>query len=75
MCARQTRFVADAFGGDIKKVLPVINPNGSDSAMFDSTLEHFHLAGRCLPHAVMMMISEPWSYYATLDDSRSSPSR
>ena len=43
--------------------------------MFENTLEHFHLAGRCLPHAVMMMISEPWSYYATLDDSRSSPSR
>jgi glutamate synthase (ferredoxin) len=70
MHARQTHFVSDAFGDDIKKVLPVINPNGSDSAMFDNTLELLHLAGRSLPHAVMMMIPEPWSYHETMDDSR-----
>ncbi len=70
MHARQTHFVSDAFGDDIKKILPVINPNGSDSAMFDNTLELLHLAGRSLPHAVMMMIPEPWSYHETMDDSR-----
>jgi glutamate synthase (ferredoxin) len=70
MHARQAHFVSDSFGDDIQKILPVINPNGSDSAMFDNTLELLHLAGRSLPHAVMMMIPEPWSYHETMDDSR-----
>ena len=43
------------------KIMPVVNPNGSDSAMFDNTLELLVLAGRSLPHAMMMMIPEPWS--------------
>jgi len=70
MHARQAHFVSDAFGDDIQKILPVINPNGSDSAMFDNTLELLHLAGRSLPHAVMMMIPEPWSHHQTMDDAR-----
>ncbi len=70
MHARQAHFISDAFGEDIPKILPVINPNGSDSAMFDNTLELLHLAGRSLPHAVMMMIPEPWSYHQTMDDDR-----
>ena len=70
MHARQAHFVSDAFGDDITKILPVINPNGSDSAMFDNTLELLHLAGRPLPHAVMMMIPEPWSNHETMDDAR-----
>ena len=70
MHARQAHFVSDAFGDDIQKILPVINPNGSDSAMFDNTLELLHLAGRSLPHAVMMMIPEPWSNHQTMDDAR-----
>ncbi|MBC8039569.1 MAG: glutamate synthase large subunit, partial [Opitutaceae bacterium] len=70
MHARQAHFISDAFGDDIKKILPVINPNGSDSAMFDNTLELLHLAGRSLPHAVMMMIPEPWSNHQTMDDAR-----
>ena len=44
-----------------RKILPIINPNGSDSAMFDNALELLVLAGRSLPHAMMMMIPEPWS--------------
>ena len=45
----------------MKKMLPVIDQTGSDSAMFDNVLELLVLAGRSLPHAVMMMIPEPWS--------------
>lgn len=45
---------------DIKKVFPVVDDSGSDSAMFDNTLEFLHLTGRSLPHAIMMMIPEPW---------------
>ena len=70
MHARQALFDSPVFGDDIKKILPIINPNGSDSSMFDNTLELLVLAGRPLAHAVMMMIPEPWSNHETMDDDR-----
>jgi glutamate synthase (ferredoxin) len=69
MHAREALFDSEAFD-DIKKILPIINPNGSDSAMFDNTLELLVLAGRSLPHAMMMMIPEPWSNHQTMDDAK-----
>jgi len=60
MNARQSLFSSELFGDDIKKTLPIINANGSDSAMFDNCLELLVMAGRSLPHAVMMMVPEPW---------------
>jgi glutamate synthase (NADPH) large chain len=60
MYARQSMFNSELFGEDIKKALPIINTNGSDSAMFDNCLELLVMAGRSLPHAVMMMVPEPW---------------
>jgi glutamate synthase domain-containing protein 2/glutamate synthase domain-containing protein 1/glutamate synthase domain-containing protein 3 len=70
MHAREALFQSDAFGEDMKKILPIINPNGSDSAMFDNTLELLVLAGRSLPHAMMMMIPEPWSNHQSMDDAK-----
>ncbi len=70
MHAREALFQSEAFGDDIGKILPIINPNGSDSAMFDNTLELLVLAGRSLPHAMMMMIPEPWSNHQTMDDTK-----
>ena len=70
MYARQSTLQSELFGEDLAKVLPVINPDGSDSAMFDETLEFLHLAGRSLPHAVMMMIPEPWSGHTSMSDSK-----
>jgi glutamate synthase (ferredoxin) len=70
MYAREALFETEAFGEAIKKILPIVNPNGSDSAMFDNTLELLVLAGRSLPHAVMMMIPEPWSNHQTMDDAK-----
>jgi glutamate synthase (ferredoxin) len=61
MHARESMFRSDLFGDDIKKILPIIDESGSDSAMFDNALELLVLAGRSLPHAMMMMIPEPWS--------------
>ncbi len=61
MHARQSMFRSPLFGDDIKKVMPIIDQDGSDSAMFDNALELLVLGGRSLPHAVMMMIPEPWS--------------
>jgi glutamate synthase (ferredoxin) len=69
MKAREALFESDAFGEDIKRITPIVNPNGSDSAMFDNTLELLVLAGRSLPHAVMMMIPEPWQAHESMSDS------
>jgi glutamate synthase (ferredoxin) len=70
MHARQALFDSDLFGDDIRKILPIINPNGSDSSMFDNTLELLVLAGRPLAHAMMMMIPEPWSHHESMDPQR-----
>jgi glutamate synthase (ferredoxin) len=61
MHARESMFASGLFGDDVKKLLPIIDEDGSDSAMFDNALEMLSLTGRSLPHAVMMMIPEPWS--------------
>ena len=52
--ARESKFQSRLFGADLQKTLPVIDPDGSDSAMFDNMLEMLMLAGRSLPHAIMM---------------------
>jgi glutamate synthase (NADPH) large chain len=70
MHAREALFESEAFGEDMEKILPIINPNGSDSAMFDNTLELLVLAGRPLAHAMMMMIPEPWSGDDNMDPAR-----
>ena len=70
MHAREALFESEAFGEDMKKILPIINPNGSDSAMFDNTLELLTLAGRPLAHAMMMMVPEPWSNDENMDPAR-----
>ncbi len=70
MHARQALFSSELFGEDMQKILPIINPHGSDSAMFDNTLELLVLAGRPIAHAMMMMIPEPWSYHESMDDAR-----
>src|SRR5215831_12626246 len=66
MHARQALFESDLFGDDIKKILPIVNTDGSDSAMFDNCLELLVLAGRSLPHAIMMMIPEPWTKHESM---------
>jgi glutamate synthase (ferredoxin) len=66
MHARQAMFESDLFGEDIKKILPIICTDGSDSAMFDNCLELLVLAGRSLPHAMMMMIPEPWTKHESM---------
>jgi glutamate synthase domain-containing protein 2/glutamate synthase domain-containing protein 1/glutamate synthase domain-containing protein 3 len=60
MRARESQMASELFGGDLAKVLPVVRPGGSDSATFDNVLELLTLAGRSLPHAMMMMIPEAY---------------
>ena len=70
MRAREALFQSPVFGEDISKIPPIVNPNGSDSSMFDNVLELMVLSGRSMPHAVMMMIPEPWSKHASMDPAR-----
>jgi glutamate synthase (NADPH/NADH) large chain len=70
MHARQSGIKTDVFGSDIDKVFPVINNNGSDSAMFDNCLEFLTLSGRSMPHVAMMMVPEPWNNHESMSDER-----
>ncbi|MCC7125336.1 MAG: glutamate synthase subunit alpha, partial [Acidobacteria bacterium] len=67
MSAREGLLRSHVFGDDLAKILPVIRPGGSDTATFDNVLELLVMAGRSLPHAVLMMIPEPWSGNPTMD--------
>ncbi|HEX8887722.1 MAG TPA: glutamate synthase large subunit [Pyrinomonadaceae bacterium] len=70
MHARESKFKSPLFGADLQKIFPVIDTEGSDSGMFDNALELLTLSGRSLPHAVMMMIPEPWSGHQMVSGER-----
>ena len=70
MRAREALCASPLFGDDLKKILPIVVENGSDSATFDNVLEFLHMAGRELPHAVLMMIPEAWSGHEMMDAER-----
>ncbi len=70
MHSAQSNFKSPLFGDDIKKIVPVINTDGSDSAQFDNCVELLAMAGRELPHAMMMMIPEPWENHESMDPER-----
>ena len=61
MHARQSLLASPLFGDDLKKLFPIIEPDGSDSANFDNALELLLQAGRSLPHAMAMLIPEAWA--------------
>ncbi|GAA4286472.1 glutamate synthase large subunit [Georgenia daeguensis] len=66
MSAREGMLASEVLG-DLEELLPVCTPGGSDSATFDEVLELLHLAGRSLPHAVLMMIPEAWENHTSMD--------
>ena len=70
MRARESLCESELFGDDLKKLFPIIIEGGSDSATFDNVMEFLHMAGRPLPHAVLMMIPEAWSGHETMDEER-----
>jgi glutamate synthase (ferredoxin) len=70
MYARQSMFESELFGDDLQRTQPVINKDGSDSGIFDNTLELMVLAGRSLPHAMMMMVPEPWSAHESMSPEK-----
>ncbi len=60
MGSREQGMESPLFGADLAKLIPIIDPQGSDSACLDNALELLSAAGRSLPHAMMMLIPEAW---------------
>jgi glutamate synthase (NADPH/NADH) large chain len=67
MRAREGLLSSDLLGNDLQKILPIIREGGSDTATFDNVLEFLVMTGRSLPHAILMMIPEPWSGNDSMD--------
>ena len=70
MKAREALLHSAVLEHDLKKIVPIIREGGSDTAIFDNVLELLVMAGRSLPHAVLMMIPEPWQNHETMDPAR-----
>jgi glutamate synthase (NADPH/NADH) large chain len=74
MHARQSILASDLYGpdsnSDIKKLFPVIQPDGSDSSAFDNALELLVQSGRSLPHAMAMLIPEAWDGNPHMEDAK-----
>ncbi|RAL24295.1 glutamate synthase large subunit [Thermoflavimicrobium daqui] len=62
MLAREKMFQSDVFQDELEKVFPILDVDGSDSAILDNCFEFLALSGRSLPHVAMMMIPEPWEH-------------
>jgi glutamate synthase (NADPH) large chain len=69
MQAREALLKSEIFNEDLQKLLPVIEPDMSDSASFDNTLEFLHMTGRSIPHALCMMIPESFNSKNPIPDS------
>ena len=70
MRAREALLESDLIPGDLERLFPICTPGASDSASFDEVLELLHLAGRSLPHAVLMMIPEAWENHREMEAQR-----
>jgi glutamate synthase (NADPH/NADH) large chain len=70
MAAREALLASAHIPGDIGRLFPVCTPGASDSANFDEVLELLHLAGRSLPHAILMMIPEAWENDPAMDPAK-----
>jgi len=69
MMAREASFASKLLPG-LDQIKPVVDPEGSDSAIFDNALELLVLSGYSLAHAMMMMIPEPWHNIDSMDEDR-----
>jgi len=69
MTSRQSQLSAEVLG-NLSELFPIITPDGSDSASFDEVVELLYMAGRSLPHAMMMMIPEAWEKQTDIDAAR-----
>ena len=70
MYARQSVLASPLWGDDIKKLFPLVQPGGSDSACLDNAVELLTLSGRSLPHVMAMLIPEAWDADTSMDSDK-----
>jgi len=70
MRARESLCRSELLGDDLQKLFPVAREGQSDTATFDNVLEFLVMTGRSLPHAILMMIPEPWSKHESMSPDR-----
>ncbi|HEX6681325.1 MAG TPA: glutamate synthase large subunit [Candidatus Limnocylindrales bacterium] len=70
MRAREALLQSSLIPGHLRRLFPICTPGASDSANFDEVLELLHLAGRSLPHALLMMIPEAWENDPLMDPAK-----
>ncbi|MEI9908117.1 MAG: glutamate synthase large subunit [Actinomycetota bacterium] len=70
MRAREALLASDVIPGDLNRIFPIVDVQGSDSASFDEVLELLYLGGRSLPHSILMMIPEAWENHASMPQNR-----
>ena len=70
MEARQGEMTSSLFGDELKKIIPVVDEDGSDSQIVDNVLELLIASGRSMPHAMMMLIPEAWQENKQMDKNK-----
>ena len=68
--AREPNLYSPIFQGDLERALPIINREGSDSAILDNVLEFLVMNGRPLTRAVSLLMPEPWDHNSELSPAR-----
>ncbi|MBO4997157.1 MAG: glutamate synthase large subunit [Lachnospira sp.] len=70
MLAREENMESDYLKNEMHKLIPIVNPAGSDSARLDNTLEFLVMSGMPLQKAVMITIPEPWANNKTMSQKK-----
>ena len=70
MNAREGAMRSELFGEDFEKILPVIEPGGSDSSSLDNVFELFTANGASPEATLMFLIPEAWRENRLMDASR-----
>ena len=68
--AREPELYSPVLGDRLEDVLPVINREGSDSAILDNVLEFLVMNGRSMSRAASLLIPEPWDKNKHLTSER-----
>jgi glutamate synthase (ferredoxin) len=68
MRARESMLASEKYGDDLRKIVPICTPGGSDSKIFDNALELLLMGGRTLAQAMSMLIPEPWAGHESMSD-------
>ncbi|MEO8797856.1 MAG: glutamate synthase subunit alpha, partial [Polyangiaceae bacterium] len=70
MAAREAMLESKTFGEYLPEFLPIIRPDGSDSASLDNVVDFLVAGGRSLPHVMMMLVPEAWASQSDMSPAK-----